>query len=148
MKPDVDAVIGQVAAAMMQTYAPQAATPFLASQIAMSAMLLSSAVEEWDRAAHRRVEENRAIRAIFGRAAALDLDAGLAARLKALAAGADEDLRINALEAANAALRAALIDLHAAIETRADPAAAALNAEIWAELAASTERRKFAGASF
>jgi hypothetical protein len=148
MKPDIDDVLIQTTQVMLQSYAPQATNSYLTSQIAMSAMLLSSAVEEWDRAAQRRVEENRAIRGLFRQAAGLGLDPGLAARLAALAEGDDADLRISALEAANMVLRAALIDLQAAVEGRADAGAAALNDAIWSELAASTERRRFAGASF
>ena len=148
MKPDVDAVLAQTAQVMLQSYAPQATNSYLTSQIAMSAMLLSAAVEEWDRAAQRRVEENRAIRDLFRGASSLGLDAGLAGRLAGLAAADDADLRISALEAGNAALRAALIDLHAAVEGRADPAARALNDAIWRELSASTERRRSAAAGF
>jgi hypothetical protein len=148
MKPDVDAVIAQTAQVMLQSYAPQATNGYLTSQIAMSAMLLATAVEEWDRAAQRRVEENRAIREIFRRGAGLDLEQGLAGRLATLAAGEDADLRIAALEAANTHLRAALIDLHAAVEGQAGEAARALNDAIWAELFASTERRRFVSANF
>ena len=148
MKPDASDVVGQVAQAMMQSFAPQATAPYLTSQIVMSAMALNMAVEEADRAAQRRVEENRAIRALFVRAAGLGLDPALAARLADLAAGDDADLRISALEAGNMALRAALIHLHAAVEARPDPDAVALNAGIWAELSASTERRRFAGDNF
>ena len=148
MKPDIEAVIGQVSQAMAQSFAPQAANPYLGSQIFMSSMILGMAVEEADRAAHRRAEENRAIRGLFQRSAGLGLDGELAARVAELAAGEDSDLRVSALEAGNSVLRAALIDLHAAVEARADPAARALNAAIWAELALSTERRRFAGASF
>lgn len=148
MKPDIQAVLAQTVQAMLQGFAPQAATPYAASQIGMTAFVLSMAVEDFDRVAQRRVEENRAIRGLFRRAADLGLEPGLAGRLAALAAGADDDLRISALDAGAAALRAALIDLHAAIETRIDPEAKALNEGIWRELAASTERRRFAGANF
>jgi hypothetical protein len=70
----------------------------------------------------------------------------LAARLSGLVKGADEDLRISALQAGNNALRAALIELQTWVEGRAD--AAALNDAIWAELAKSTERRRFSTAGF
>lgn len=148
MKPDVDAILAQTAQAMLQEFAPKAGVAYLASQIGMSAFVMSMAIEDIDRAASRRVEENRAIRDLLRRAAGLGLEAALAGRLAALAAGDDADLRISALEAGNIALRAALIDLQAAVETRAEPAAAALNDAIWAELAASTERRRLASANF
>jgi len=148
MKPDVNAVLGQLTLTLAQDFAPQASTPYLAGAMGISALVLAMATEEWDRAAHRRVEENRAIRAIFRGAEGLGLDAGLAARLSELATGEDADLRVSALDAANETLRTALIDLHAAVETRTDTAAQAVNAAIWAELAASTERRRFSMAPF
>ena len=148
MKPDIDAVIAQTAQVMLQVYAPQAANTYLTSQIAMSAIGLSIAVEEADRAASRRVEENRSIRGLFARAEGLGLEAALAGRLAVLAEGDDADLRISALESGNMALRAALIDLQAAVEGRTEAAALALNDAIWGELSQSTERRRFAGANF
>ena len=147
MKPDVDAILAQTVQSMLQDFAPRAGVPYLASQIGMSAFVMSMAAQDLDRAASRRVAENRAIRDLFRRANGLGLDAPLAARLAALAAGDDGDLRISALEAGNMALRAALIDLQAAVETRPGPAAA-LNDAIWAELSASTERRRLASANF
>ena len=57
----------------------------------------------------------------------------------------DADLKISTLEAANAELKVGLIALHAEVERRTDPAARALEAKIWSELAAGAERRKLAG---
>jgi hypothetical protein len=148
MKPDAQAVLAQTAQALMTVHAPQAAAPYYAAQLGMTAINIGMMVEEWERAAQRRVEENAAIRGLFGRAAGLGLEPGLAARLAGLATGAEPDLRISTLEAANTTLRAALIDLQAAVETRADGPAQALNDAIWAELSASTVRRGFAGATF
>ena len=147
MKPDEQAVLAHFAAQFAGVVAPQIATPYLASEVGMSGAILGLIAEDWDRGAQRRVEENRAIRGIFKLAAELKLEAGLAGRLAALANGNDDDLRFSALEAGNAALRAALIELHAATETL-DDAGAALNAAIWKELAASTERRKLSIGSF
>ena len=148
MKPDIHAVLTQTAQSMLQEFAPRAAVPYLAAQIGMSAFVMSMVAEDLDRAAARRVEENQAIRALFARAAGLALEAGLAARLASLAGGDDGDLRLSALEAGNMALRAGLIDLQAAVETRADVAATAINDAIWTELSASTERRRLASANF
>jgi len=148
MKPDIDAVLAQTVQAMLQSFAPAAGVPYVASQIGMSAFVMSMAVEDLDRAASRRVEENRAIRELFRRAADLGLEEALAGRLAALAEGGDADLRISALEAGNVALRVALIDLQTALEARADAGARTLNNAIWAELSASTERRRFASANF
>jgi hypothetical protein len=148
MKPDPDAVLGHLAGLMLQTIAPQVQPAYLAGTIGVSGLLLAMLAEEWDRAAQRLVEENRAIRALFRQAEAVAVDGLLAGELRALAGGEDDDLRLSALEAANAGLRAALTRLHAAVEIRAEAAAQALNAAIWTELSASTERRRLASAPF
>jgi hypothetical protein len=148
VKPDENLVLADFAARFAGEIAPQVQPAYLASAIGMSAGILGMIAEDWDRAAARRVEENRAIRGLFVRAAGLALAPGLAAKLKTLAAGNDDDLRLSALEAGNEALRAALIDLHAAVEAMDGGPAKALNDAIWAELSASTLRRKMSAGSF
>ncbi len=107
-------------------------TGFRAGNVGMTAAILDMLGEQWDGAAARLVEENDAVRAL------LDRGGAPAARPR-------ESLRISALEAENAALRAALIDLHTAAEMRSD---GALVDAIWAELARSVERRRIASANF
>ena len=148
MKPDENLVLADFAARFAGVIAPQVQPAYLAAAIGMSAGILGMIAEDWDRAASRRVEENRAIRGLFAQAAGLGLQPRLAARLEALAEGNDDDLRLSALEAGNEALRAALIDLHAAVEAMAGVAAKALNDAIWRELAASTQRRRLSAGSF
>ena len=84
-------------------------------------MLLNLSAEVWDGAAHNLVEENRALRSLLG------------------VAGQDEDLRLSALRTTNDGLRAQLIDAQIAAEASGD---IARQDAIWAELRASTERRK------
>ena len=148
MKPDENLVLADFAARLAGVIAPQVQPAYLAAAIGMSGGILGMIAEDWDRAASRRVEENRAIRGLFKDAAGLGLESGLAARLATLAEGNDDDLRLSALEAANEALRAALIALHAAVEAMDGPPAKALNDAIWRELSASTERRRLAAGSF
>jgi len=148
MKPDPQAVLGYLTQSLLTEVAPKAQPPYLAGTIGMIGTALAVLTEEWDRAASRFVEENRAIRALFRRAETLSLDAALASELRALAGGDDEDLRISALDAGNGVLRRALIRLQTAIETRDDAASKALNDAIWAELVQSTERRKLTGSPF
>ena len=148
MKPDENLVLADFAARFAGEIAPQVQPAYLASAIGMSAGILGMIAEDWDRAASRRVEENRAVRGLFAQAAGLALEAGLASRLAALAEGNDDDLRLSALEAGNEALRAALIDLHAAVEAMEGAAAKALNDAIWRELSASTQRRRLSAGSF
>jgi len=148
VKPDENLVLADFAARFGGEIAPQVQPAYLAAAIGMSAGILGMIAEDWDRAAARRVEENRAVRGLFADAAALGLEPGLASRLAALAEGNDDDLRLSALEAGNEALRAALIELHAAVEAMDGAAAKALNDAIWRELAASTERRRMSAGSF
>jgi len=114
----------------------------------MSGSLLAIIAQEWDNAAQRLVTENRAIRALFRQAETTGPGRRPGEGSARVGRRDDEDLRISALDVANSGLRAALIRLHAIVEARSDPAAQTLNAAIWAELSASTERRKIAGSPF
>lgn len=146
MTPTVPEVLAELAGLIARNAMPDVDPADRASALGLSALLLGVAAQDWDRAAARLVEENAAVRALLSDAPAALGEGELAERLWSLSAGRDEDLRVSALEAANAVLRAALIELHAAVEGRDQPAARALEAAIWAELAASTERRRLAGA--
>ena len=116
--------------------------------IGMIASMLAIAAEEWDRAASRRIEENIAIRAIFKSAANSVASSELRARLESLAKGVDADFRVSTLEKSNCELRAALIELHAAIENTPGARAREIEGEIWRELVKSTERRKLSSSQF
>jgi hypothetical protein len=148
VKPDENLVLADFASRFATQIAPQVQPAYLAAAIGMSAGILGMIAEDWDRAASRRVEENRAIRRLFQLAGGLTLESGLAVRLATLAQTNDEDLRLSALEAGNESLRAALIDLHAAVEAIDGGPAKALNDAIWAELSASMLRRRLAAGSF
>lgn len=121
MTPEVPAVLAQLAQVAARNAAPGVPDAERASDLAITAMLLTLAAEVWDGAAVRLVEENRALRALLGQA------------------GGDDDLRLSALTAENHGLRAKLIEAHIAAEQSDDAARQDL---IWAELLASTERRK------
>jgi hypothetical protein len=84
-------------------------------------MLLALAAEVWDGAAENLVQENRALAGLLGDSAA------------------EADLRLSVLRAENARLRGLLIGAHIAAEQAGDTAR---EDAIWAELSASTERRK------
>lgn len=125
MTPSVPAVLAEMAGLLMKNAEPDVPPAERASDLMLSAMLLVVAAETWDNAAHILVEENRAVRDLLGEA------------------GDDADLRLSALKAENDRLRRRLIEAHAAAEAAGD---AAREAAIWAELAASTERRKLSSA--
>jgi hypothetical protein len=78
---------------------------------------------------------------IFARAAGLPSDPVLRARVADAAAGADNDLRVSLLTAANTELRRVLIELHAMVEESNAREAVEINQAIWAFLRESTQRR-------
>lgn len=148
MKPDVPKLLEILAGRLLFDVAPNVQPSYRQQSVGITGMLLTMVREETERAAARRVEENAALRALFGRASTQIGDGALKARLAEAAAGRDPSLLLTELEGANAALRALLIELHAHVEEQTAPWARALDAEIWRELALSTERRKLSLAPF
>ncbi|MBL8649508.1 MAG: hypothetical protein JNL35_03800 [Sphingopyxis sp.] len=135
MKPSIPAAATDLAERLRAEIVPEL-TGFRANNVAMGSAMIDMIAEEFDRAAARLFEENEAVRALLRRG-------GLAAD-----APTKPDLRVSALEAENDRLRAALIDLQAALETRDDDDARALDADVWRELTRSVERRRIASANF
>ncbi len=121
MTPEVPSVLYEMAALLGRNAEPGVAEADRAHALRMSAGLLVMAAERWDVAAHQLVTENRAL------AALLDDKAP------------EDDLRVSALRRENARLRTRLIEAHVAAETAGD---IARQDAIWAELVASTERRR------
>jgi hypothetical protein len=148
VKPDVPVALGKLAGSLLVEVVPAVGADYLQRNTGVTAILLQLATEEWDRAAARRVEENRALRALLREGAAVAADASLRGRLAEAATASDDDLRISALDAANARLRALLIELHAHVESLDAPAARRLEDAIWDELRRSTERRTLSLAPF
>lgn len=121
MTPEVPAVLAELAGLVARNAMPGVPEPERASDLGLTAMLLGLAAEAWDGAAARLVEENRALRTLLGET------------------GADEDLHLSKLKAENDRLRTRLIEAQIAAEEAGDQAR---QDAIWAELRASTERRK------
>jgi hypothetical protein len=132
----------------MGDIAPNVAPSYRQASTLAAGVLLISVGEELDRIAERRIAENAALREIFRDAMAAVTDAALRARLDEAAGGAEAGYRISQLDAANDRLRALLIELHAHVESMAGDAARRIEARIWGELAASTERRKLSLGAF
>lgn len=148
MKPSVESVLQKLAANMLLEVGPALPAGYVQSSMGVTAMLLQCASEEFDRAAARLVEENAALRALFGDAIEGVEEAMLREQLEVAAGGADPGLHVSELEGANAQLRGLLIALHAHVEERSDPAARQIESAIWQELRASTERRRLSVAPF
>ena len=121
MTPAVPAVLAELAGQLIRAAMGGMPEAERAANLGLSAMLLTVAAEVWDGAAANLVAENRALRDLLGEA------------------GDDADLRLSALKAANDALRAKLIEAQIAAEQAGDTAR---QDAIWAELRASTERRR------
>ncbi len=148
MKPDPAHVLERVMQALLTELAPTLQPAYRQASVGIQALLLGAIREEMDRAAARRVEENAALRALFADGAQVVREAGLRERLANAASQHEASLRVPDLEAANLALRALLIELHAHAEELPSAEARRLEAAIWRELAASTERRKLSLAPF
>jgi len=139
---------------LLEKVAPALDSSYAQSDMTVLGALLLALGEEFERAAARRVEENREIRRIFALAAEVLVGSGglgddtLIGQLAAAASEEDSDLRVSTLEASNARLRGLLIELHARVETIETSQARDLEAQIWRELAASTERRKLSFGPF
>lgn len=142
MKPDVDRFLEVAAAHLMMKVAPALGAGYEQANAMGLGALLMAVREENERAVARRVEENAALRALFGQAASVVRDTQLRTRLSAAAASIEGSLLVSELEAANSTLRGLLTSLHAHVEDLAGPEARDVEASIWRELALSTERRK------
>jgi len=121
MTPEVSSVLSELAGLLVRNAMPDVPEAERASALGLSSMLLALVAEVWDGAAENLVQENRAL------ALLLDDEAS------------EASLNLSALRAENARLRARLIAAHIAAEQAGDTAR---EEAIWAELRASTERRK------
>ncbi len=148
MRPRVETVFQTVAMDLIERVIPAIGPTYHQGTVGMIATLLAIVSEEWDRAASRRIEENNRLRELFKQAATTINDPALRSRIFQLAKTADHDFHITALENNNCALRAALIALHAHVETQTSAEARKVEAAIWHELAKSTERRRLMSAQF
>lgn len=127
MNPSLPELLTGALVALSDIPPPEAMGDFMGGKIGVIGLISFLCAQEAERGVAVRVAENRSIRALFDEAA----DAGWApeqsADLRVLAATADDDLTLSALDRANAALRTALIALQAAVE--ADPAPQARDRE-------------------
>jgi hypothetical protein len=148
MRPRVETVFQIMAGDLIQRVIPEIGSTYHQGTIGMVAALFGIVSEEWDRAASRRIEENDRMRELFRQSVVAVNDASLRKRILELADTRDHDFHIAALENNNCALRAALIELHAHVETQTSAEARKIDDAIWDELAKSTERRRLMSAQF
>ena len=148
MRPRVEVVFLSMAQDLIERVIPAISPSYHQGTVGMIATLLAIVGEEWDRAASRRIEENQRLRELFRESAPAVNDPALRTRILKLADTRDNDFHISALENNNCTLRAALIELHAHVESQSSPEARKVEAAIWDELAKSTERRRLLSAQF
>ena len=148
MKPDIDRFLEVATLHLMTQIAPALGTGYAQSNVNIMAMMLMAVREEFERAAARRVEENRALRHLFAEATPAVRDAELRQRLETAAQDEDTSFTVSDLERSNCVLRGLLIELHTHVEELDSPAARRIEADIWRELAASTERRRLMMGAF
>jgi hypothetical protein len=142
MRPEPSRFLGVAAGHLMVKTAGALAPGYEQSSVSVIGLMLTQLGQEFERAAARRIEENGALRRIFADAVDVVADGDLRAKLAEAARGEEPDFAVSALEQSNCALRALLIELHVHVEELDSQAARSLEAEIWRELVASTERRK------
>lgn len=145
MRPDTPKVLFGIAGQLIMQIMPEVRTPIAGQTLTLSAALLSMVAQEFDRAASRLVEENRAIRALLAHARGMMTDPTIRSRIDAeIADPSEHDFHVSALQTVNDRLRALLIDVHAAVEAAPGDDVANLNERIWDELKESTRRRHLA----
>jgi len=142
VKPDPERVLETVSMMLIMEFVPQLGSSYAQQALAGGATILAVAREEIDRAAARRIEENHALRRLFATAREVVADTELAARLAEAAASEEGSFLVSDLDRSNQALRGLLIRLHVHVEQVQGDAARRVEAAIWDELRASTERRR------
>ncbi len=143
MKPDADGLLNNLAAYLLTTVAPLTGTDAGMKTVAVIAVLMSAVVEEFDRAAANRIEENKRLRDLFSRVIHVVADHDLEARMEEAVDTVDEDFRISALDKTNRGLRELFIDLHVHIEGLEGEDARRTEEAIWQEMAAMVKRREY-----
>jgi len=144
VNPSAPRVLQGLAANLLSEVMPNISTPFGQQLVGIAAMLEMMIAEEFDRAADRLVTENRAVRELLAEGSTLLGEQCPPSVALAVKSPPAQSLRIPDLQRENDLLRAALIDLHAAVEQTPGEAARAFEERIWAELIESTRRRQFA----
>ena len=143
MRPQCDHILRTLGMVLATKYMPVLETDHAKAEIALTALVLGVISEEFERAAHRRIEENREMRKIFEKAVSVVTDKELKKRLSEASEKTEFDFHISALDKLNCELQAVLIDLHAHIEEIEGPEARNMETMIWQELENRVARREF-----
>lgn len=141
MRPQVEYILETVKTNLATKYVPQIASDVEQTELILMSFLMEVVSEEFDRAAHRRIEENNALRKLFSESLAIVKDDDLKTRLEAASKKEASDWLISTLDKLNCELLELLIELHAHVELLEDEKAAQMEKAIWEELKNYTNRR-------
>lgn len=143
MRPQGDHILRTVAVTLASKYMPGLAMEHERADFGLSILMVALVSEEFERAAHRRIEENIAFRKLFKEALPFVKDKVLKSRMKGAVKKPEKDYHISALDRLNCDLQEILIDLHAHVETLEGADARKIEEDIWKELENWTKRREF-----
>lgn len=142
MRPHCNHILDKVANSLKSTYMQMLNNEHATAEMGLTVNIIRVVSEEFDRAVHRRVEENRELRKIFSEALEIVKKDDLKHRLKAAVETTEDDFRVSALDKMNCELRKVFIDLHAYVETLEGEAARHMEKLIWQEMEKEVKRRE------
>jgi hypothetical protein len=143
MRPQCDHILRTLGMVLATKYIPMLETDHARAEMGLTALILGVISEEFERVAHRRIEENREMRKLFKKAVPVVTDNDLKKRLSEVSEKTEVDFHTSALDQLNCELRKVLIDLHAHIEGLDGPEARGMEEAIWQELEKYVQRREF-----
>jgi hypothetical protein len=143
MRPPCDHILRTLGMVLATKYMPLLETDHARAEMGLTALILGVISEEFERVAHRRIEENREMRRIFKNAVSVATDMDLKKRLAEASEKTEVDFHTSALDQLNCELQKVLIDLHAHMEDIEGAEARDMEETIWQELEKRVQRREF-----
>jgi hypothetical protein len=143
MIPQSRRAVSFLAQRLLTHVLPDQRTSFGAADVAFLNLAFEMIGQDLERGVYARLEDIREMRAIFSDARRLGTHDSLGARLVAAEARELSDVRLGPLDEVHAQHCAALIELHAWIETLGGPEAERLDREIWQHLERHAERHRY-----
>jgi hypothetical protein len=143
MRPQCDHILRTLGMVLATKYMPMLETDHARAEMGLTALILGVVSEEFERVAHRRIEENTEMRKIFKQAVSVVTDDGLKERLAEASEKTETDFHTSALDQLNCDLQEVLIELHTHVEDLEGDTARELEEAIWLELEKRVQRREF-----
>jgi hypothetical protein len=143
MIPHTQKAIAFLAQRLLTHVLPEQRTNFGVADVALLSVLLEMVAQDFERAAHARLEDVREMRGIFAEAHRLELPDALVARMDDAGSRDLSDVRIARLDEVHALHSAVLIELHSRIESISGAEAARLDCLVWEHLERHAERHGY-----